>query len=112
MTESGAKYLSDMMLAIERVVDFLSYVPDFRAYGCDIKPRSAVERQLAIIRDALNNFRRVKRGAVISIGAQIIAFRNRLIYAYDAIGNSIVWMIIKKHHPILKSELSNLKPPQ
>jgi len=37
---------------------------------------------------------------------KIVGFRNRLIYAYDAIDPSIIWAIIKKHLYPLKKEIT------
>ncbi len=39
---------------------------------------------------------------------QIVAFRNRLVHAYDSLDNSIVWAIINRHLRPLKSEIEIL----
>jgi len=101
-----------MLLAIERIEGFLVETPNFPAYNNDIKTQSATERQLAIIGDALNNFRRVEPSLPIASERQIIGFRNRLIHSYDAIDNSIVWVIVKNHLPILKTEIESLNSKQ
>ena len=73
-----------------------------------IEKQSAVERQLAIIGEALNKFYQNENNIKIENDKQIIAFRNRLVHAYDSIDNSIVWVIIKKHLPQLKSEVKKI----
>ena len=105
MTEKSLKYLSDILMAIELIEEFTTSISDFNIYVSDRKTQSAVERQLVIIGEALNKF--YPSGTTIKIenDTQIIAFRNRLVHAYDSIDNSIVWAIIKKHIPQLKEEV-------
>ncbi|WPP49891.1 HepT-like ribonuclease domain-containing protein [Catalinimonas niigatensis] len=107
MTEKGKKYLSDIVRAIDLIEDFTKGIDTFNAYEADLKSQSAVERQLAIIGEALNKFRKAEPVIAIKHDKQIIAFRNRLIHAYDSIDNAIVWMILKRHLPKLKEEIEN-----
>jgi len=65
----------------------------------DIKTQSAVERQLGIIGEAVNNFEKLEENISLINAENIIGFRNRPIHAYDSIDNAIVWNIIKKHLP-------------
>jgi len=60
---------------------------------------------LAVIGEALNHIRKIEPAIEIENDKQIIAFRNRLIHAYDSIDNSIVWVIINRHLSILKAEI-------
>lgn len=106
MTESIKKYLSDILLAIDLIEEFTKDVSDFNCYQNDLKTQSAVERQLVIIGEALNKIKNSNTGFKIENDKQIIAFRNRLVHAYDSIDNSIIWAIVKKHLKILKEELS------
>jgi uncharacterized protein with HEPN domain len=108
MTEKSLKYLSDILLAIELIEEFTSSINDFTIYYSDRKTQSAVERQLAIIGEALNKFYQNESSIKIENDKQIIAFRNRLVHAYDSIDNSIVWAIIKKHIPQLKEEVKKI----
>jgi uncharacterized protein with HEPN domain len=54
MTEKGKKYLSDILTSIDLIEDFTVDINDFNTYQADLKTQSAVERQLAIIGEALN----------------------------------------------------------
>ena len=74
----------------------------------DHKTQSAVERQLVIVGEALNKLRKEEDGAMINDHNQIIAFRNRLVHAYDGIDNAIVWVILKRHLEPLKTEISRM----
>ena len=106
--EKSKKYLSDILMAIELIEEFTIGINDFNQYDKDRKTQSAVERQLAIIGEALNKLRKTDPTILIVNDAQIIGFRNRLIHAYDSIDNSIIWAIINRHIKSLKIEIQNL----
>lgn len=81
-------------MAIQLVEEF-TFEISFEIYETDRKTQSAVERQLAIIWEALNQFKKLESEILITNDKQIVSFRNRLIHAYDSLDNSIVWAIIK-----------------
>jgi uncharacterized protein with HEPN domain len=108
MTDKSLKYLSDISIAIKLIEDFTKEIEDYNAYDQDRKTQSAVERQLAIIGEALNQIRKIEPAIEIENDKQIIAFRNRLVHAYDSIDNSIVWVIINRHLNLLKAEINRL----
>lgn len=108
MTDKGLKYLSDILMAISLIEEFTKGITDFSAYESDRKTQSAVERQLAIIGEALNKFRKIEPTIEIEYGKQIVSFRNRLVHAYDSIDNSIIWVIIIRHLNPLKQEVLKL----
>jgi len=109
MMEERKKYLSDILSAIELIEQFINDTPNFDSYNSDLKTQSATERQLAIIGEALNKLRKIHGDDLVEKGNSIVAFRNRLVHAYDSIDNSIVWAIIKNHLPELKKQvLDNL----
>ncbi len=107
MMEKSRKYLSDILMAIDLIEEFTSGC-DFLVYDKDRKTQSAVERQLAIIGEALNQFKRLEASIEIKNDKQIVSFRNRLVHAYDSIDNSIVWAIINRHLKPLRIEVENL----
>ena len=108
MTDKGRKYLSDILMAIELIEEFTSEVKNFNVYDQDRKTQSAVERQRAIVGEALNHFRRTEPEISIENDKQIISFRNRLVHAYDNLDNSIIWAILSRHLRPLKIEVENL----
>lgn len=105
MTEKGKKYLSDILMAIDLIENFIADTPDFDLYQKDLKTQSAVERELVIIGEALNILKQSELSLSIQNDKQIIGFRNRLVHAYDSIDNAIVWVIVKRHLFILKKEI-------
>jgi uncharacterized protein with HEPN domain len=106
MTEKGKKYLSDILGAIELIEQFTINTSSYSDYVADLKTQSAVERQLGIIGEAVNKIIKLFPDLSLDNASKIVAFRNRLIHAYDAVDSSMVWAIIKKHLPLLKSEVS------
>ena len=59
MMDKSRKYLSDILIAIDLIEDFILDISDFNVFEKDLKTQSAVERQLAIIGEALNKFKKV-----------------------------------------------------
>lgn len=108
MTEKELKYVSDILSAIQYIEEFISDTNTFEEYVNDVKTQSAVERQLAIIGEAVNKFNGLVEAVKIKNAAKIVSVRNRLVHAYDAIDNSIIWLILKKYIPELKNELKDL----
>jgi uncharacterized protein with HEPN domain len=108
MTERSLKYLSDILMAISLIESFTADITDFEQYERDRKTQSAVERQLAVVGEALNQFRKLEPTVNIQHDKQIVALRNRIIHAYDGIDNSIVWAILKRHISGLKNEIEQL----
>lgn len=107
--EKNKKYLSDILRAIELIENFTVDTTDFNLYQKDLKTQSAVERQLAIIGEALNQLKKIDKDLELENDTQIIGFRNRLVHAYDSIDDSIVWAIINRHLKKLKEEIQALE---
>ena len=108
MTDKAIKYLSDIHYSISLIDIFLEGIENFGAYQSDPKTQSAVERQLGIIGEAVNKFRKEENVVILSHAKKIIDFRNRIIHSYDNIDISIVWAIIKNHLPVLKKEIDEI----
>lgn len=104
--EKSKKYLSDILIAIELIEEFTDEIKDFAQYDNDRKTQSAVERQLAIIGEALNHYRKTEPNIKIKNEIQIVNLRNRLVHAYDSLDNSIIWAILKKHLKLHKKRKS------
>jgi uncharacterized protein with HEPN domain len=105
MTDQGKKYLSDILQAIKLIEDFTKATVNFSDYSIDLKTQSAVERQLSIIGEAVNNFDKLIPELSLENARKIVGFRNRLIHAYDAVDPSMIWTIVKKYLPPLKEEV-------
>jgi len=107
MTEKDKKYLSDILIAINLIEEFLEGINSFGKYSTDSKTKSAIERQLVIIGEAVNNFLRSSPSNTLKSAQKIVNFRNRLVHAYDSVDDNIVWVIIQNHLLPLKTEVIN-----
>ena len=105
MTEQGKKHLSDILRAIELIEQFTITTTNYNDYSMDLKTQSAVERQLGIIGEAVNNFDKLLPELTLENARKIVGFRNRLIHTYDAVDSSMIWAIVKRHLSPLKYEV-------
>ncbi len=107
MTRQAKKYLFDIHSAIVAIESFLDGY-SYSEYEADLKTKSAVERQLGIIGEAVNKYRKEDGSINLTHAKEIVNFRNRIIHAYDAIDDSIVWAIKTNHLPVLRQEVEQL----
>lgn len=72
--------------------------------------RSAVERQLSIVGEALRRVSRLDPEVSESVPdlEHIVGFRNALVHGYDAISNRVVWDIVERDVPRLLTALGEL----
>ena len=108
MTHSAKKYLEDIAMAIDKIKKFIESCPDFNAYSNDDKTKSAVERQLGIVGEAVNLYSKQSAAFEIQNANQIVSLRNRLVHAYSSVDDTIVWAIVQNHLPALKAEIKIL----
>ncbi|NSW55479.1 MAG: DUF86 domain-containing protein [Armatimonadetes bacterium] len=109
MRREARKLLEDIRQAAGFIRGFVSG-RTFEDYDDDILLRSAVERQLEIIGEALNQLTRTDPAAAGSITAspRIIAFRNILIHGYSIVENEVVWDVVQTHLPALNQQVAAL----
>ena len=67
--------------------------------------KRAIERNIAIIGEALNQARTLEPNLPISHTRNIIALRNRIVHAYDSLRPEMIWGIVINDLPILKQEV-------
>ena len=70
--------------------------------------RRAVEREIEIIGEAMNQVLKIDPDIRISSARKIISMRNRVIHGYDDVDDELVWGTIQRHLPILKNEVQEL----
>jgi uncharacterized protein with HEPN domain len=80
----------------------------FEKYKANKTKRRAVERELEIIGEAVNNLMKINSNIAISYAKLTIDLRNKIIHAYDNVNNTIVWKIIMKDIPTLQVEAEKL----
>jgi uncharacterized protein with HEPN domain len=109
MRRDARCYLWDALKAAEAVQSFLRG-KTYEAFVEDDLLRSAVERQLEIIGEALSQLAKVDPQIADSVAElrRIIAFRNILVHGYAAIDYATVWRLVEGKLPELQSNLTML----
>lgn len=109
MHADARKLLWDAMSAAERVERFCAG-RTFDDYRRDELLRSAVERQLGIVGEALSRLRRLDAETAASIPelAEIVGFRNVLVHGYANIDDRIVFGVIERDIGPLKERLARM----
>lgn len=99
-------YLWDIAEACRHILAFVRG-KTLDDYQQDILLRSAVERQLMIVGEALNQAIRLMPELRDRIGdsRQIISFCNRLVHGYATIAHDIVWDVVSSDVAPLLAEV-------
>ena len=109
MPPEVAKFLLDVRQACAHLQSFVQG-KTFDDYTEDVLLRSAVERQLTIIGEALTQASKVMPTLAGSISnlRQILAFRNILVHGYAVVDHAVVWGVLQKDLSLLKDEADRL----
>lgn len=102
------KLLSDILQAIVEIEMFLGDKRDFNDYKNNLLVKKAVERELEIVGEAMNRLLQSDEHIEITDAKKIISFRNRIIHGYDRVVDEVVWGVLNRHVPKLKSEVETL----
>lgn len=107
MTDKTKKYLYDILESVDSIEDFIAEI-NFLQYQQNKMVRRAVEREFEIIGEAMNELLKIDKNLKITSAKRIIGMRNRVIHWYDKIDNGVIWGTIKKHLPLLKTQVKEL----
>jgi uncharacterized protein with HEPN domain len=109
MHADAIKLLWDARRAGERVARF-TRGKTFADYRADDLLRSGVERQLAIVGEALSQLRRLDPATAESIAElpRIVGFRNVLVHGYATVDDRIVWGVVEGNLAALLASLDAL----
>lgn len=102
------KCLVDIRMAIDDIEQFLGPKRDYFAYCENKMLRSAVERKLEIIGEAMNRILRTDPQFPITNARRIVDLRNRVSHGYDSVSDDNIWVIVIRDLPALKAEVDNL----
>ncbi|MDQ3398965.1 MAG: DUF86 domain-containing protein [Deinococcota bacterium] len=109
MPRSAKVCLFDVLKASDAIASFIASqtLDDYRD---SLLLRSAVERQLAIIGEALNGALKLEPDLSqgVSHVRRIVDFRNLLVHAYASVSVPVVWDVLKTDLPILRREVEVL----
>lgn len=102
-------HLYDISVAVEEIQSFFQQVPlRFDEYCKNLMLRRAVERNIGIIGEAVNKIIKESPEVEISNVRAIIATRNRVIHDYATVTDDVMWKIVVKDLPKLKTEVDKL----
>jgi uncharacterized protein with HEPN domain len=106
MRPETKKYLFDVGTACEAMLNFIGG-KGFSDYEADLMLRSAVERQLMIVGEALNRANRVdpEIAELIPEIRDIIQLRNIIAHGYTIVENATVWGILQADVPKLYEQV-------
>jgi uncharacterized protein with HEPN domain len=107
MNPRSIKRLEDAGAACTRIQGFLKEVSLDTFLGSELL-RSAVERQLEIIGEALGIACKDDDSLLETIPdlPRIVGLRNRLIHGYDSVDPELIWDVVKTKIPPLKHQLT------
>jgi uncharacterized protein with HEPN domain len=108
MSDEVKKYLHDIYTAILQIEEYLGDKRVFAAYKSNKMLKQAVERNVEIIGEAINQALKINAELPITSGRKIVNLRNLLIHSYDNIDDTRIWEIVIIHLPVLKSEVTEL----
>ena len=103
------KYILDIESIIQEIEQIKNLYNTYDKFDNDFLVKRAIERELEIIGEAINNIRKINPKIEISGVKQIVNLRNLIIHSYDSVDSAILWGIIQKDIPLLKQELIELK---
>ncbi|WP_167140191.1 HepT-like ribonuclease domain-containing protein [Diaminobutyricimonas sp. TR449] len=109
MRPESAVLLWDVHTAANRIANFIAGI-DGAAYSVDELRRSAVERQVEIIGEALKNLRNVDPTAAQQIPdlTRIVGLRNILAHGYAVVDDSVLWSAASQRVPELLAVVDRL----
>ena len=100
--------LYDILNSIDEINEYIAENRTYEHY-CNSKIlQRAIERNLEIIGEAMNRILKIDKNIPIQNVKEIIDTRNKISHGYDQVNHTIIWGIVIKHLPILKSEVENL----
>jgi uncharacterized protein with HEPN domain len=102
------KLLTDILNSVISIDEHLEHRKIFEEYISNKTKRRAVERELEIIGEAVNQLLKLNPFISISFARQIVDLRNKVIHAYDNVNDMVIWNVIVNHIPKLKLEVTQL----
>jgi uncharacterized protein with HEPN domain len=102
-------YIEEILRSISEIESFITGM-DFTNYSQDEKTKSAVERKLLNIGEALNQACQINQSIENKITdfRKIIGFRNILVHGYFGVDDSLVWDVIHNKLKQLENDIKLL----
>ncbi|QTA38215.1 DUF86 domain-containing protein [Thermosipho ferrireducens] len=108
MKRKASLYIKDIIDSITKIEEFVGNM-NFKDFTTDDKTSSAVIRKLEIIGEATKQLPESIRNRFKEIPWPAMAkTRDKIIHFYHGVDYEIIWEIIKKDLPLLKSKLAKI----
>jgi uncharacterized protein with HEPN domain len=109
MNEYILTYLQDVLDSIDEMESyFIDYPMQFEVFEKDYLRRSAVERKVEIMGEAINRILKLDSDFLLPNAKEIVNTRNRVIHGYDSVTPEFLWSLVIKHIPILKIDIEKI----
>lgn len=109
MPRKPEAYVEEIISAIKDIESFTQGMT-YETYAEDAKTKAAVERNLLLIGEALNQLSQLQPKIKVKITdlEKIVAFRNILVHGYFGIDDALVWDVLENKLKVLKKEISEV----
>ena len=109
MQPRSRKLLTDILRAADLIAEWTAG-KSLASYETDALGRSAVERQLGIIGEAVSQLAKRDEDAarLLPEWTSMVGFRNLLIHGYSTVDDRVVWGIVEGKLPELRSMVHRL----
>jgi uncharacterized protein with HEPN domain len=108
MDNKEKKYLFDIQTCIQNIDIYIGEPKMFDQFEKNQMLQDAIERNLEIIGEAINQLLKINPTIRISNARRIVDARNKIIHGYDSLEPVNIWAIVINHLPTLKQEVSDL----
>ena len=108
MDKREKKYLFDIQTCILNIDNYIGEPKLFDRFEDNQMLQDAVERNLEIIGEAINQLLKIDPSIQISNARRIVDARNKIIHGYDSLEPVNIWAIVINHLPTLKQEVAEL----
>jgi uncharacterized protein with HEPN domain len=108
MNDDVKKFRVDIIESVNSIDQYIGANKNFAHYSENKMLKRAVEREMEIIGEAVGRILKINPEITITSSRKVIDLRNKVIHAYDAVDDTIMWGIIIRHLPVLKTEVENL----
>ncbi len=98
----------DVLNACEEVESFFDGKKMFANFQTDILRQRAVERNVKIMGEAINQLLKHNPSMVLPNAKSIIGTRNRVVHAYDNVTPEFLWSLVINHIPKLHQDVAEL----
>ncbi len=100
--------LEEIRTAIVEIETYIKLDAGHQAYLAHRPSQLIAERLLTVIGEAVKRIERLDGTVAITNALQIYGMRNRLAHDYNNVDHAMVYVVLTRHIPVLRSEVEAL----